>query len=193
MKYFKYAVSSMMVLALAFMFIGCAQPPEAEKSAAKAAMDAAVAAGAEKYATADFNTAKNLWVASEAQMNEKKYEEAKKGYVSAKTAFEKAIGAAAAGKKTMTDEATAAVAALGESWKTLEATAKSVEKKMKDKQDELAADTKAFEEGLKATSGMIATDPAGAKVKAGELKALIDKWDAAFKEMDTAPAKKEKK
>ena len=61
---------------------------------------------------------------------------------------------------------------------------------MKEKKDELAADTKSFMEGVKATKDMVANDPAGAKAKAGELKALIDKWDAAFKEMDTAPAKK---
>jgi len=193
MKYFKYAVMSIMFLALALVFIGCAQPPEAEKSAAKAAMDAATAAGADKYATADFNAAKSLWVASEAQMNEKKYEEAKKGYVSAKTAFEKAAGAAAVGKKAMTDEVNAAVAALEESWKNLEATAKDVEKKMKDKKDEWTADTKAFVEGLKTTKDMIATDLTGAKAKAGELKSLLDKWDASFKELAAAPAKPVKK
>jgi len=193
MKYFKYAVTSIMFLALALVFIGCAQPPEAEKSAAKAAMDAATAAGADKYATADFNAAKSLWVASEAQMNEKKYEEAKKGYVSAKTAFEKAAGAAAVGKKAMTDEVNAAVAALEESWKNLEATAKDVEKKMKDKKDEWTADTKAFVEGLKTTKDMIATDLTGAKAKAGELKSLLDKWDASFKELAAAPAKPVKK
>lgn len=109
MKYFKYAVTSIMFLALALVFIGCAQPPEAEKSAAKAAMDAAVAAGADKFATADFNAAKNLWETSEAKMNEKKYEEAKQGYVNAKAAFEKAAGAAAAGKKTITDEVNTAM------------------------------------------------------------------------------------
>ena len=35
---------------------------------------------------------------------------------------------------------------------------------------------------------MIATDPAGAKAKADELKSIIDKWDNAFKEMAAAPA-----
>ena len=193
MRYFKYAVSSVMVLSLVFMFIGCAQPPEAEKLAAKAAMDAAVAAGAEKYAAADFDGAKNLWVATEAQMNNKKYEEAKKGYVSVKAAFEKAAAAAAAGKTAMAAEVTAAVASLGDGWKALEAVVKSVEKKMKDKKDEWAADATAFEEGLKATSTMIATDPAGAKAKAAQLKAVLDKWDASIKELDTADAPKGKK
>lgn len=193
MKYFKYAVSSIMVMALIMMFIGCAKPPEAEKAAAKAAMDAAVTAGADKYAAADFKTAQSTWDASEAQMNDKKYEEAKQGYVSAKTAFEKAAGAAAVGKKAMTDEANAAVAALEDGWKNLAAAAKGVEKKMKDKQEAWAADTIAFEDGLKATKDMIAADPAGAKKKAGELKSIIDKWDATFKELVAIPDKPAKK
>lgn len=193
MKYFKYAVSSIMVMALIMMFIGCAKPPEAEKAAAKAAMDAAVTAGADKYAAADFKTAQSTWDASEAQMNDKKYEEAKQGYVSAKTAFEKAAGAAAVGKKAMTDEANAAVAALEDGWKNLAAAAKGAEKKMKDKQEAWAADTKAFEDGLKATKDMIAGDPIGAKKKAGELKSIIDKWDATFKELAAIPDKPAKK
>ncbi len=202
MKYFKCAVSFMIVFALALFFIGCAQPPEAEKAAAKAAGDAAVAAGAEKYAVADFSAAKSLWDASEAKMNEKKYEEAKQGYVNAKATFEKAAAAAAAGKKAVTDEVIAAVAGLEEGWKNLETAAKGVEKKMKDKKDAWEADSKAFVDGLKAAKDMIATDPAGTKVKTGELKAIIDRWDAAFKELAAAPepakkqakpAKKEKK
>ena len=188
MKRFKYVVSFMMVLALALVFIGCAKPPEAEKSAAKAAMDAAVAAGADKYAATDFSAAKALWDTSEAKMNEKKYDEAKQGYVNAKAAFEKATGAAVAGKKAVTDEVNAAVAALEEGWKNLEASAKNVEKKMKDQKDAWAADVKAFEDGLKATKDMIATDPAGAKARAGELKSILDKWDATFKELAAAPA-----
>jgi hypothetical protein len=191
MKHFKYSVSFMMVLALALVFIGCAKPPEAEKSAAKAAMDIAVAAGADKYAAADLKAAKDLWDASEAQMNAKKYEEAKKGYVSAKAAFEKAAGAAEAGKKAMTVEVNAVVASLEEGWKNLEIAALSVEKKMKDKKDLWAADAKTFVDGMKATKDMIAANPAGAKAKSAELKSIIDKWDAAFKELAAAPAKPE--
>ncbi|MEI8174066.1 MAG: hypothetical protein WCH07_11385 [Deltaproteobacteria bacterium] len=191
MKHFKYSVSFMMVLALVLVFIGCAKPPETEKSAAKASMDTAVAAGADKYAATDLKAAKDLWDATEAQMSAKKYEEAKQGYVNAKAAFEKAAGAAAVGKKATTDEAIAAVAGLEEGWKNLETAAKNVEKKMKDKKDVWAADTKTFVDGLKATKDMIATDPAGAKAKSGELKSIIDKWDAAFKELAAAPTKPE--
>ena len=191
MNHFKHAVSLMLVFALAVVFSGCAKPPEAEKSAAKAAMDSAVSAGAAKYAATDFEAAKKLWDTSETQMTEKKYKEAKQGYIDAKAAFEKAAGAGEAGKKTMTDEANAAVASLEEGWKNLEATAKKIEKNMKDKKHAWIADAKAFAKGLKATKDMIATDPAGAKTKAGELKSILDKWDATLKELAAAPAKPE--
>jgi hypothetical protein len=187
MKHFKYSVSLMMVLALALVFIGCAKPPEAEQKAAQTAMDAAMTAGADKYAAADLDAAKKLWDASEAQMKDKKYKEAKEGYVAAKAAFDKAAGAVGAGKKAVTDEATAAIAALEESWKGLEAAAKKVEKKMKDRKAAWEADAKAFADGLKAGKDMIAADAAGAKAKAAELKATIEKWEAAFKEMAATP------
>jgi len=189
MKHFKYSVSLMMVLALVLVFIGCAKPPEAEQKAAKTAMDAAVSAGADKYAAADLNAAKKVWEAAEAQVKEKKYKEAKQGYVDAKAAFEKAAGAVKAGKKAVTDEATAAVTALEEAWKGVEATAKKAEKKMKAKKDAWAADAKAFGNNLKAVKEMIAAEPAAAKAKAGELKGVIDKWEAAFKELAAPPAK----
>jgi hypothetical protein len=196
MKDFKYSVSLMLILAVALVFIGCAKPPEAEKAAAKGAMDAALSAGAEKYAAVDLDAAKKIWDAAEAQMKEKKYKEAKQGYVETKTAFEKAAAAVAAGKTAVAAEAGAAVIALEEAWKNLEAAARGVEKKMQqDKKDAWAADTKAFTEGLKATKDMIAADPAGAKAKIGGLKAIVEKWDADVKELAAAPepAKKEAK
>ncbi|HLE17924.1 MAG TPA: hypothetical protein VI728_06535 [Syntrophales bacterium] len=61
----------MTVLMLTMLCIGCARPPKAEKAAAKTAMDAALSAGADKYAAADFAAARELWDASEAQVNEK--------------------------------------------------------------------------------------------------------------------------
>lgn len=193
MKHFKYSVSLMMVLALSLVFIGCAKPPEAEQKAAKAAMDTAVSAGADKYAAADLQAAKKLWEAAEAQVKEKKYKEAKQVYVDAKAAFEKAAAAIAAGKKAATDEANAAVAALEEGWNGIEDSVKKIEKKMKDQKEAWEADAKSFVDGFKASKEMIASDPLGAKAKAGELKAIVEKWDAAFKEMAAAPAKPEAK
>jgi hypothetical protein len=193
MKHFKFSVSFMMVLALVLVFIGCSKPPEAEQKAAQAAMDAAVSAGADKYAAADLDAAKKVFDAAEAQVKEKKYKEAKQGYVDAKAAFEKAAGSVAAGKKTLADEATAALAAVEAAWKGTEETAKKVEKKLKDKKEAWTADAKAFGENLKAAKEMIAAEPTVAKTKAGELKGVIEKWEAAFKELAATPDKAEGK
>jgi hypothetical protein len=77
---------------------------------------------------------------------------------------------------------------LGASWKDLRASAKKVEKKMKDQKEDWEADIKTFDEGLKAGKDMIASDPAGAKEKVTELKDIIERWDANFKELTAAPA-----
>lgn len=191
MKYLKYAVSLMVFLALALVVIGCAKPPEAEKSAAKAAMDGAVSAGASQYATADFDAAQKLWDAAEAKLTQKEYKEAKQVYIDALAAFEKAASAAEAGKKAVTDEANAAVASLEEGWANLEGAAQKVAKKMNDKKEMWDADVKAFAEGLQAMKDTIAADPSGAKAKGGELKAIIDKWDEAFKVLAATPEKPE--
>lgn len=190
MKHGKYSVSLMVVLVMALALIGCAKPPEAEKSAADAAKNAAIAAGAETYAATDLDAAKKILDGAEAQMKEKNYKEAKQAYLDAKAAFERAAAAVAAGKQAAAAEATAAVTALEQAWVNLEAAAKPVEKKLKEKKDLWSADVAAFTEGLTKVKEGIAADPAGAKAKIAELQAIIDKWDAAFKELAAAaPAK----
>jgi PBP1b-binding outer membrane lipoprotein LpoB len=188
MERFKHSVLLMVVLALTFVFVGCAKPPDAEKSAAKAAMDAAVTAGADKYAAGNFESAKGRWDTAESQMGNKDYKGAKQNYIDAKSAFEMAASNVQVNKDT-TDAVNAALPSLENGWKNLEAAAKKVEKKMTDKAEEWAADQKAFTEGLQSAKDMVAKDPAGAKAKTDELKSIIDKWDAAFKELATAPAK----
>ena len=178
------------VFALLLVLVGCAKPPEEEKAAAKAAMDAAVSAGADKYAAADLNAAKKVWDTAESQMNEKKYKEAKQSYIDAKAAFEKAGAAVAAGKKAEADQVAQALAPVEEAWKKLEPMAQKIPSKMKDKIEAWAADAKAYADGLAKVKEMIATDPGGAKAKVDELKAMVDKWENAFKEMAAAiPAK----
>ena len=188
MERFKHSVLVMVVVALAFIFVGCAKPPDAEKSAAKAAMDAAVTGGADKYAAGDFESAKGRWDAAESQMANKDYKEAKQSYIDAKSTFEMAAGNVKANKDAA-DAANAALPSLENNWKDLEAAAKKVEKKMTDKMEEWASDAKTFTEGLQAVKDMVAKDPVGAKAKADELKSIIDKWDATFKELAAAPAK----
>jgi len=188
MKHIRLSVSLLVVLALTIAFMGCAKPPEAEKQAAKSAMDAAISAGADKYATDSLDAAKKIWDTAESQMKEKKYEEAKKSYIDATTAFKKV--AMDAGKKAAADQANAALSTLEESWKNVEATAKKIGKKLKDK-EAWTADAKAISEGLGKAKEMIAANPFQAKSKLDELKTMVDKWENTFKEMAAATVKPE--
>ncbi len=188
MKSAMLSVSVLMVLALVMLFVGCAKPPDAEKQAAKSAMDAAISAGADKYATDSLDAAKKIWDTAESQMKDKKYKEAKQSYIDAKAAFEKAT--MEAGKKAAADQANAALATLEVSWKGVEATAKKMGKKLKDK-EAWTTDAKAISEGLGKAKEMIATNPAEAKAKLDELKGMVDKWQNSFREMPAAPAKPE--
>jgi hypothetical protein len=189
MKHVKLSVSLLLVVTLALVFVGCAKPPEAEKQAAKAAMDAAVSGGADKYAASDLESAKKIWETGESQVKDKKYKEAKQSYIDAKASFEKAAKSVEAGKKALADQAVAAATAVEEAWKNLEAAAKKVEKKMKDKKDAWASDAKAITEGLAKAKEMLAGDPGGAKTKLEELKGMVEKWENTLKEMAAFPAK----
>ena len=189
MRMIRLSVFVLMVFALGVVLAGCAKPPEAEREAAKKAMDAAIAGGAEKYASADLETARKLWNDAESQMKEKKYKEAKQNYIDAKAAFEKAAAAVEAGKKAVADQANAALKTLEEEWKKLNATAKKMEKKLKDKKQAWATDAKAIGEGLEKSKEMILSAPAEVKTKLDELKTMIDRWDTTFKEMATSPSK----
>ncbi len=186
MKQSRFSVSLCIVLVLTLVFMGCAKPPEAEKQAAKSAMEAAISAGADKYATDNLNEAKKIWDTAESQLKEKKYEEAKKSYINAKTAFENA--AMEAGKKAAADQATDALAILEKSWKNIETTAKKMGKNLKNKEAWMA-DAKGISEGLGNAKKMIATNPSQAKAQLDELKSVVDKWEKKFKEMVSVPAK----
>jgi hypothetical protein len=186
MKHIRLSISVLVVLALVMVLGSCAKPPETEKQAAKSAMDAAISAGADKYATDSLDAARKIWDTAESQMKEKKYEEAKKSYIDATVAFKKAFMEAE--KKVAADQANAALATVEKLWKNVEATAKKMGKKLKDR-EAWTADAKAISEGLGKAKEMIATDPSQAKAKLDELKTMVDKWENTFKEMAAAPAK----
>jgi hypothetical protein len=188
MKHIRLSISVLVVLALVMVLGSCAKPPETEKQAAKSAMDAAISAGADKYATDSLDAARKIWDTAESQMKEKKYEEAKKSYIDATVAFNKAFMEAE--KKVAADQANAALATVEKLWKNVEATAKKMGKKLKDR-EAWTADAKAISEGLGKAKEMIATDPSQAKAKLDELKTMVDKWENTFKEMAAAAAKPE--
>ncbi len=190
MTRFQHSVTLVIVFVLTLVFIGCAEPPEAEKTAAKLAMDKALSSGAEKYAADEMDAAKKIWDTAETEMKGEKYKEAKQNYVAAKAAFDIVASNAEERRKiAVTAEANAAVASLEEDWKNLNIAAKNVEKKMKEEEMKEAwtADAEAFSRGLKTAKDKIATDPAGAKGDVVELKSIIDKWDTTFKKLATAP------
>ena len=189
MRMVKLSVFLLVILALGMVWVGCSKPPEIEKEAAKKAMDVALSADADKYASANLEAAKKVWESAESQMKEKKYKEAKQSYMDAKAAFEKAAAAVEAGKKAVADQANAVLKTLEEEWKKLRVTANKMEKKLKDKKQVWTADAKAINDGLGRSQEMIASAPAEARAKLDELKTMIDRWENTFKEMAKVPAK----
>ena len=166
-----------------------ADQANAAKEAARKATDAALSAGADKYASADLEAAHKVWDTAESQMKDRRYKEAKESYIDAKAAFEKAAAAVEAGKKAAVDQAKAALKTLEVEWKKLRVTAKKMEKKLKDKKQAWTADAQAIKEGLGRSKKMMASAPADAKAKLGELKTMINRWENTFKEMATSPSK----
>jgi hypothetical protein len=189
----RFSVLFLFVSLVALIFIGCAKPPDAEKSAAQSALKTATAAGAEKYAAVPFEAGKMLWDESEKQLKAEEFDAAKVGYLAAKTAFDNAAKTAVTTKKAVTDEVTKTVAGLEEQWKAVEAAALAIEKKMKDQKEAWDADALLFAQELQTTKGFIATNLDGAKAKAEELKAMIVKWDTTIKELEKIPEKPVKK
>jgi len=175
MRMFKLSLFVLVAFALGMVWSACSKPPEAEKEAAKKAMDAAISDGAGQYASADLEAARKVWDTAESQMKEKNYKEARQSYLDAKAAFEKAAAAVESGKKAVADQANASLRALEKEWGKLRVTAAKMEKNLKAKKEAWKADAKAISEGLAKSKEMIASAPAEAKAKLDELKTMIDK------------------
>ena len=189
MRMFKLSLFVLVAFALGMVLSACSKPPEAEKEAARKAMDTAISAGADQYASADLKAAKEVWDNAESQMTERKYKEAKQSYLDAKAAFEKAAAAVEAGKKVVADQANAALKALEDKWKKLRVTANKMERQLKGKKQAWTADAKAISEGLAKSKEMIASAPSEAKAKLDELGTMIDRWGTTFREMAKSPSK----
>ncbi|MEW6671635.1 MAG: hypothetical protein AB1427_08020 [Thermodesulfobacteriota bacterium] len=92
------------------MLAGCSQPPKQEVDAANAALQAAVAAGAEQYAAAELKAAQDLSAKLNGEMEKKDYKAAKQTAVEMKDAADKAKAAAEAEKAKAKEAATAGAA-----------------------------------------------------------------------------------
>lgn len=103
-------------LAVVISVAGCGAPPKAGIDAAKTAVDQAVTAGAGQYAAGSLKDAQDAQAALEAELKTQEgkwfasYAKATELAAAAKTAGEKAVSDAAAGKEKAKADATAAVA-----------------------------------------------------------------------------------
>ena len=105
-----------LVLGLAVSVAGCGSPPQAAIDSAKAALDQAVTAGAGEYAGESLKAAQDAQAALEAELKAQQgswfpsYTKASDLAVAAKTAAEKAVTDAAAGKEKAKADAAAVIA-----------------------------------------------------------------------------------
>jgi len=182
-----------LLAAVSLLTFACASPPEAEKKAADAAVSAATAAGAEKYAPSEFSAMTAAVKKAESEMSSKAYKEAKASYEAVKDLAEKAATAAAAGKAAATADAEKQIADLEGRWKELQGQAEAAAKKLKaDQKAAWDTDAKSVAEALEAAKAAVATDAAAAKAKLASIPAVLDKWAADLTAL-AAPAKDAKK
>jgi chromosome segregation ATPase len=193
MKLSHVRVAVLLLAGVSLLTFACASPPEAEKKAADAAVSAATAAGADKYAPSEFSAMTAAVQKAESEMSSKAYKEAKASYETVKDLAEKAAKAAAAGKAAATAEAEKQIADLQGRWKELQGQVEAVAKKLKaDQKAVWDTDAKGVAEALEAAKAAVATDAAAAKVKLESIPAILDKWTADLAAL-AAPAKDAKK
>ena len=190
-----------LLAAVSLLTFACASPPEAEKKAADAAVSAATAAGAEKYAPSEFSAMTAAVKKAEYEMSNKAYKKARASYEAVKnlaekatrTAVEKAATAAAAEKAAATADAEKQIADLEGRWKELQGQAAAAGKKLKANQKAAwDTDAKGVAEALEAAKAAVATDAAAAKAKLASIPAVLDMWEADLAAL-AAPAKDAKK
>lgn len=207
MRMIKLWVFALVVFAVGMVWVGCSKPPEAEKEAARKAMDAAFSAGAEKYAPAELEAANKVWDTAESRMKEEKYKEAKESYIGAKAAFDKAAAAVGAGKKAAADQANAekeatrkardaalSVSADKYAFSDLEAARRlwdSAESQMKEEKYKEAKGS--YVEAKGAFEKAAAAAEAGKKAVADQAKAALKALEAEWNKLRATAKKLEKK
>lgn len=96
----------LLCMGLAIVLFACARPPQKEVDEAKAAIAAAVTAGAETYAPEKLKKAKEMLVDAESNLKEKDYKQAKLLFIGARGTAEQAKVAAEGNKRRAQREAT---------------------------------------------------------------------------------------
>ncbi len=189
-----------LLASVSLLTLACTSPPEAEKRAADAAVSAATAAGADKYAPSEFAAMTAAVKKAEYEMSNKAYKKARASYEAVKDlaekatkAAEKAAAAAAAEKAAATADAEKQIADLEGRWKELQGQAEAAGKKLKaDQKAAWDTDAKGVAEALEGARAAVAIDAAAAKAKLASIPAVLDKWAADLAAL-AAPAKDRKK
>jgi colicin import membrane protein len=193
MKLLRVRVVVPLLAGVSLLTFACTSPPEAEKKAADAAVSAATAAGADKYAPTEFSAMTAAVKKAESEMSSKAYKEAKASYEAVKELAEKAAQAAAAGKAAARAEAEKQIADLEGRWKELQGKAEAAAKKLKaDQKAVWDSDVKSVAEALEAAKAAVVTDAAAAKERLASIPTVLDKWEADLAAL-AAPAKAAKK
>jgi hypothetical protein len=170
-----------LVIAIAMIAVGCSKPPESEKKEAESAMNAAMSAGADKYASADFMKAQNLFRDALMKMASKDYGDAKKLYSEAKPLFEKATAQAAEGKKAMIEENVKSMKDVEKGWKELQGKVAKNKKIKPFMNNEWKGDSKMVSDNLRTAKDTNNTDPYNAKLMLTNITNTIAKWDTYLK------------
>ena len=111
----KNVVVAVLALGLASMAAACSEPPRTEIDAVKATLEEAATAGAREYAVESFKAAEDARAALDAELGAQEgkwfpsYTRAAELAAAAKTAADKAVGDATAGKEKAKADATAAI------------------------------------------------------------------------------------
>ncbi|MFB3895443.1 MAG: hypothetical protein ACE14V_03985 [bacterium] len=167
----------LMLVCSVVMLWSCAQPPTQEMDAAKAAIEKAVAAGADKYAATELEAAKSVLAQAEQKINAKDYAGAK---VDAQDVVAKATAAEAAvtaGKDAVKAELDAMMPGIEKDYAALQKQVKSAKgnKKAAEQLKATFDEIPALETELKdAKTAYDAGDFAGAKEKYTAAKVKID-------------------
>ena len=183
-----------LLAAVSVLTVACASPPEAEKKAADAAVSAASAAGAEKFAPSEFAAMTAAMRKAESEMSSKSYKEAKASYEATKSLAEKAARAAETGKAAAKAEAEKMLADLEARWNDLKAKAEAATRGLK-AEEKVVWDAAGVAIGTAFTEARaaVATDAVLARAKLGAIPAQLDKWEAGVTALASAPKPEEPK
>lgn len=106
MNKLRILLSCLAVITMVIFLFGCAQPPKAEETAAKEAIDAARNAEAPAYALSEWSDADRAFTAAEAKMSSKEYNDAKTLFLSTQEKARVAKDAAEKNKADLSAELT---------------------------------------------------------------------------------------